>query len=88
MHGVDQGDSVVGGSLRQNAVTEIKDMARSSVRLGQNALHAAANFRPIGKQHGGIEIALYAPVVADRPPSDIEIDSPVDADHLSARLRQ
>ena len=71
---------------RQDAVSEIEDVARAAGGAAQHVARAGEQAIARAEQQRRIEIALDAAVVADALPRLVERDPPVGADHVAAGL--
>ena len=61
-------------------------MAGSLGGLIEDAAHAPFEFVTRREQRHRIEIALHGAIKSDRFPTPIEIDAPIEADHIAARF--
>ena len=59
-------------------------MARAAGGAVEDVLHALADVRGLREQDGRIEVALHGDVVAHGRPARVQIDAPVEADHVAA----
>jgi len=86
--GIDQRDGMIDGGLLEDAVAQVKNVSRSAGGLSQHVGRSAADFRLVGQQDGGFEIALDGTVFAHDPPRFVQPDSPVHAHYGTACLGQ
>src|SRR5205809_7356234 len=86
---VDQGKHVIDRSLGQNPVTEVEDMSGAAACLLQNSVHALADIRQPGKEHGRVQIALHADAparpLAEPRPSLAQLDVRIEPNDVAAR---
>ena len=73
--------------LRQDAVTEVEDVARARPRAAQDVVRLPLRALPRPEQHRGLEVPLHRPLLPDGRPGVVEPDAPVDADRAPARGR-
>ncbi len=83
---IDKSPSVVDRCLLVDAMTQVEDVARFTGRLMENMANAVGNGVAISQQDSRIEITLDGSVRSDRLPCLIQVDSPIDADHVSTRI--
>src|SRR6266849_8814838 len=69
--------------FRQNAVTQVEDMAGPRTRPLEQFSHSHLEFRERREQRHGVEVALYSRAVADVHPGLIDIDAPVHPHHIT-----
>src|SRR5262245_22912625 len=84
LHGVDQGDDVVDGSRRQNAVAEIENVPRPVADFFQDARALSADVRALAEQHGRIQVALNRDAVREAVERVLDRHSMIDAEHAAA----
>ncbi len=84
MHHFDYGFHVFDRRFLQDAMSEIEDMPGSLGRLIENATHPPFEFSARRQQRHRIEIALHSSIEPDRLPPSIEIDAPVESNHVAA----
>src|SRR5882762_5718200 len=72
---------------RQHSVAEVEDVARPSSGSAEDFASALAYELGWAQQHGRIEVALNAAVVAHTLPADIERHPPVERDDIWAGRR-
>src|SRR5438128_10461377 len=73
-----------GVGLRKHAVTEVEDVTRPTARPAEHVERRGLDALPRAEQDGGVEIALDAALGADLVPAAVELDPPVEADHVAA----
>src|SRR5262249_39271968 len=83
VYGVDQGSYVIDGGLGQDAVAQVEDVARASGGLAEDGGGAGSDLGHGGEEGGGVEVPLHRDLVPEAVPGDVEVDAPVDADHVS-----
>ena len=66
-------------------MAQIEDVAGPAGRAIEDGLHAAADVRGLRQEHHRVEVPLHRDVVAHGRPRGVEIDAPVQADHVAAR---
>ena len=67
-------------------MAEIENVSGTSARLIENRARAGADFGNVGEQRDRIEIALHRDAVVQPRPRVGEIDAPIEAQHVPARL--
>jgi hypothetical protein len=85
---VDQIDYPLKGLDRgpwKNAVAEVEDMPRSRASPSQYIDDPLFHHGPRSQTDHGVEVPLYACVLADPVPCCIQRDSPIDTYHVTAR---
>src|SRR5205085_7791012 len=85
MHVLGERLHVLDGGCRQNAVTEIENVARSSAGTLQHIVGRGEHAIERREQKRGIEIALDRAVVSDTVPGFVERNPPVGANDVAAR---
>src|SRR5262249_42427922 len=80
----DQGAHVVDRGLGQDAVPEVEDVTGTTGGLTEDGGRARPDGRDRGEQRQRVEVALHGHVVADARPGGVEVDPPVDPDHVAA----
>ena len=75
---------MVDGGLREDAVTQVEDMAGTGSGLREDSAGLAFDFRHGCEQDDRVEIALNGDVVAEPLPGPVELDPPVQADDRAA----
>src|SRR6185312_9307738 len=83
MHRVNQLAQQTGIGGSQHAMSKVKDVPRAISGTTQDILHTLLNRRPGGKQHRRIKISLNAPIIADTSPCLIQLNTPIDANHIT-----
>src|SRR6266566_7579936 len=83
--GVHQQLQILERGRRQHSVAQVEDVAQTTARSAQNPAGALAHELGRAQQHSRIEIALYAAVVTDTLPADIEWHAPVERYNVRAR---
>lgn len=86
MYEIDQASYVIDGCAWQDAMTQIENVAGPPGSLIKDQLSTFLQFGPGRKECDGIEIALDRYRIAKLLPGLRQIDVPVDADHIAARL--
>ena len=84
VHGFDHGFHILHWRFRQNAVAQVENMTRPSVRAAQDLFNTPADVPWRRKEHGGIEIPLDRNIMSEAFPGRIEIYSPVHADDIAS----
>ena len=84
MDGFNHGDDVIDWCFRQDAVTEIKNMAGPSFGSAQDVGDAISDFFWRGQQRDRIEVALNSDIMFNRRPTFVEIYPPIQTDHVAA----
>ena len=84
MNHLDDGFYVIDGSLGENAVAEIEDMAGSARGLVEHGLHPALDLAAGSEEDGGVEVPLDSPVATYFFPAVGEVDPPVEANDVAA----
>src|SRR5579864_4822649 len=77
---------MVDRSLRQDAVPQIENMARTPCGLLQDRFSARAYELVLCEQHTGIEISLNRAAMLQQAPAFVERDAPIQSNDLSACL--
>ena len=77
---------ILDGSLRQNAVAKIKDVAGASGGAAQNIFRSRLQLFPVGEQQHRIEIALHGATMVEALPAFVERNAPVESDDVRARF--
>ena len=67
-------------------MTEIENVAGTSAGIAQNLFRPRSQVLPFRKEQNRIKVPLHRALVTDTLPAGIERDSPVDTDHIRARL--
>src|ERR1035437_5710539 len=83
---IDERDYVIDRRIRKYSVAEIEDMSGASARLIENRAGACPEFGNVREQRDRIEIALHRHAVIEPRPRVGEIDAPIQADNVAARL--
>src|SRR5437667_10109190 len=86
--GVDQRAHVIDRGLGQDAVAQVEDVPGATRRLVEDGGGARADLRDGCEQRRRVEVPLYRDVVAEARPRGVEVDAPVEADHVAARGAQ
>src|ERR687887_2481912 len=73
--------------VRQDPVTEVEDMAAAAARATKHVERRSLGPLPRPEEQCGVEVALHPAVEADRRPSSVEPDAPVEPDHVAPGLR-
>ena len=84
MHQVDDVGEHAGVGVGQHAVAEVEDVPARGPALLDHPAHLAVDRRPVGEQHGGVEVALQRPPGPDPAGGLVERHPPVDADDVGA----
>ena len=84
MDEIDERSHGILGRGRQDSVTEIEDMSRSSSDSIQDFSGLSHQHIPRSEQRDRIEIPLNARAITDAGPCDIDRRAPIHADHLSS----
>ena len=66
-------------------MAEVEDVTGTAPRAVEDVLHARADIRRLREKHGGVEVPLHRDVVADGGPARVEVNAPVEPDHVAAR---
>src|SRR5262245_11430734 len=75
-------------SLRENAVAEVEYVAGTGSGALQKIRHVQLQLREGCKQDGWIQIALDRRAVADVHPRLVDVDAPVNSEHIAAGCMQ
>src|SRR5215212_4568052 len=67
-----------------HSVPKVEYMTRPPSGTVENSSRFGFDPLPRGEQHGRIEVALYAALVADFGPAAVQRDAPVEADDVAA----
>ena len=84
MDHIHQCPDVFDGSLGQNSMAEIEDVAGPAGRLLKDAACLTLDLRYVGEQDDGIEIALHGDLGTESCPGSRKVDAPVEPDHRTA----
>ncbi len=71
--------------LRQDAVTQVENVAGSAVGLAENPVGLASHLVHGPEQNGGIEVSLDRDILAQPGPALVQLHSPIEPDDVSAR---
>ena len=83
---LDQGSDMIDGRMRQNAVSQVEDMAWASAGLPQDSAGLTLDLLERGEEDDGIEVPLHGDAVAKPCPSLVQLDAPIQADHRAPRI--
>ena len=72
------------GSGRQDAMAQIENMPIAAAGTAQDVFNAAFDLMERRIQRHRVEIPLPGSIMPDHGPGFVEMDSPVDADHIAA----
>ena len=86
MNHVDRRLNMLDRCGRQDAMAQIEDMSVTAAGTTQNVFDASLDFMERGIQRDGVEVALDGAIIADHRPGLIEMDPPINADHVPTRL--
>ncbi len=81
---IDQGANMVDGSLGQDAVSEVEDMAGAAGGLLEDSSGLAVDLIAWGQEYDRIEVPLNGDAVAESFPGLVELDPPVEPDDAAA----
>ena len=84
VHELDQARDGVGRRRGQHAVAEVEDVTRPAAGPAQHVGGVPLDLVGRPEQHGGVEVALHGDAVAELAPGAVEVDAPVEADHVAA----
>src|SRR5437870_5535203 len=84
--GVDESLRVLYGRHRQDAVSEIQDVTMTAA-FGQQRLRLFGDDLWRREQHARIEVALQREAVADTLARVLQVDAPIQAQHVRAATR-
>src|SRR5579864_3148819 len=84
VNGVYECQNVVDGCGGEHAVAEVEDVSRPSPRTAQDPVRVLFDQRDRAEQNGRVEVALNGHLVAEPVPSLVQVDAPVEADHLAS----
>src|SRR3954470_17761446 len=73
-----------GVGLREDAVAEVEEVPGAARGSGEHVERRRLDPLPGAEEDGGIEIPLHAALEADLVPAAVEVDPPVEADHVAA----
>ena len=77
--------SEVGGvGLGQDAVAEVEDVARATSGAGKYVVGTGLGYLEGSEEHGGVEVALNAVMVANAGPRAVKGHTPIDAHQVAA----
>ena len=85
MDEINQGFDIINRCLWDDAVTQIKDMARSTADVSENLIGLRANSRLVSAQHNRVEISLDSRYTK-RIPGCSEWRPPIKRDHVDAKI--
>src|SRR5260370_25736951 len=83
-HHLDHGFHILHRGLRQDTVSEVEDVAGARAGALQQIGDVQLELGQWREEDGGIEVALDRRAVADVHPGLVDVDSPVDAEHVAA----
>src|SRR6266849_7852935 len=84
VNGINQPPQQVRVRGREHTMSEIENMPSAIIRTLQHIIYTLLYNIPGGQQKCGIEIALDTPVVADTCPGLVQVNTPIDADNITA----
>ncbi len=67
-------------------MAEIEDVPVAATGTAEDILDAALDLMERGIQRDGVKIALHGTVVSNQGPGFVQVNPPVDADHVPAGL--
>src|SRR5712691_1529907 len=86
-HGLDERLKILERAAWEHTVTEVEDVTRPARREPEHAARTLDNTLGGPEEDRPVQVALHTPVVADPLPSLIQVDTPVERDHVRAGLR-
>ena len=86
MYQIDGRSDMLDRRIGKNPVPQVKDVSRPAFGSPENIFHSPFDFRNGTEQHDRIEVSLHCAIVTYQCPGFIERDSPINPDHIAARL--
>src|SRR5260370_28051826 len=83
-HHLDHGFHILHRGLRQDTVSEVEDVAGARAGALQQIGDGQLELGQWREEDGGIEVALDRRAVADVHPGLVDVDPPIDAEHVAA----
>src|SRR5947209_1664826 len=85
VHLVHQRDHVLYRRTRQNPVPQVEDVSGAPACLIEHVARALPYGLLISEQHHRIEIPLYRHIMPQHVPPAVQLDAPIQSDHVCAR---
>src|SRR5712691_4137196 len=81
---INEGQDIVNRCGRQDPMPQVKNVAWPATCLLQNALHTLTHIGPVSKEHGRIEIPLYA-YLTQTLPGMVQLNAEIHPDDITPR---
>jgi len=86
VHVLDEELHVLDGRPREDSVSEVENVSRTTRRLSQNQVDPIEKDLLRREERERIEVALDRDALSDFVPAPIEIDTPIETDDVPSRL--
>src|SRR6266498_5735737 len=82
MHHINHGFDMIYWCVLQNAMPEIEDMTRSSIRAAKNFAHSDFDLGEWCEKNSWIKIPLNSNIISKQRPTIVQMDAPVQSNHI------
>lgn len=86
MDEIDRGRDMLHGRIGEDPMSKIENVPRTASRPPENVRHSSLDFRYRRKQGYRVQVSLHRTIVPHHGPGLIKRDTPINADHIAARL--